>query len=250
MKRTLKLGTVIVLFWNSFVFAQSPSSTDKKPEQATVRIGPYIITTDTQGADFGPYMQRVVHDVKQNWYNLIPVSAKPPLLKKGKLAIEFGIKKNGKITHLRYRTTSGDVALDRAAFIGIKASNPFPPLPAKFHGPYFGLIFTFFYNPWLNGIAPSGAQVRAGSSLQFSPVLTGNAGSTNSVITWSVVGRDCAFGWACGRISEAGLYTAPLTVPDDPTIKVEATVNADGGEGVSAVVTILPHEPSQNNGQH
>jgi TonB family protein len=115
--------------------------------QSAARMGPLEITTDTQGVDFGPYLQRVLHDVKQNWYNLIPESAMAPLLKKGKLTIEFAITKNGQVAGMRYVYGSGDVALDRAAYGGITASNPFPPLPGEFGGQYLGLRFTFFYNP-------------------------------------------------------------------------------------------------------
>jgi outer membrane biosynthesis protein TonB len=115
--------------------------------QPTMRMGDVDITSDTMGVDFGPYLQRVLHDVKQNWYNLIPESAMPPLLKKGKLSIEFAITKTGQIAGLRYVTGSGDVALDRAAYGGITASNPFPPLPSEFGGQYLGLRFTFLYNP-------------------------------------------------------------------------------------------------------
>jgi TonB family protein len=115
--------------------------------QNTARMGPLEITTDTQGVDFGPYLQRVLHDVKQNWYNLIPESAMAPLLKKGKVTIDFAITKNGQVAGMRYLFGSGDVALDRAAYGGITASNPFPPLPSEFGGQYLGLRFTFYYNP-------------------------------------------------------------------------------------------------------
>lgn len=115
--------------------------------QPTARMGALEITSDTMGVDFGPYLQRVLHDVKQNWYNLIPESAMPPLLKKGKLSIEFAITKDGQIAGLRYVNGSGDVALDRAAYGGITSSNPFPPLPKEFGGQYLGLRFTFLYNP-------------------------------------------------------------------------------------------------------
>jgi TonB family protein len=94
--------------------------------------------------DFGPYLQRILQDVKDNWYNLIPESAE---MKKGKLAIEFAITKDGKVADMRLIATSGDVALDRAAWGGINASNPFPPLPAEFSGPYLALRFRFYYNP-------------------------------------------------------------------------------------------------------
>jgi len=115
--------------------------------QPTARVGPYEITSDTMGVDFGPYMQRVLHDVRQNWYAVIPESAMPPLLKKGKVSIEFVILKNGQIAGMRYVLPSGDVALDRAAYGGITSSNPFPPLPREFAGQYLGLRFTFYYNP-------------------------------------------------------------------------------------------------------
>ena len=115
--------------------------------QKNARVGPYEITSDTMGVDFGPYMQRVLHDVKQNWYSIIPESAMPPLLKKGKVTIEFVILKNGQIAGLRYVSGSGDVALDRAAYGGITASTPFPALPTEFGGQYLGLRFTFLYNP-------------------------------------------------------------------------------------------------------
>jgi TonB family protein len=115
--------------------------------QPTARVGPYEILSDTMGVDFGPYMQRVLHDVKQNWYAVIPESAMPPLLKRGKVSIEFAILKNGQIAGLRYVTGSGDVALDRAAYGGITASNPFPPLPREYAGQALALRFTFFYNP-------------------------------------------------------------------------------------------------------
>jgi hypothetical protein len=42
---------------------------------------------------------------------------------------------------------SGDVSLDRAAYGGITASTPFPPLPGEFGGEYLALRFHFFYNP-------------------------------------------------------------------------------------------------------
>jgi TonB family protein len=104
------------------------------------------ILTDTMGVDFGPYLTRIVAIVKQNWYTLMPPSVYPPILKQGKLAIEFVILKNGNSTEMAIRTSSGDVALDRAAWASITASNPFPPLPKEFPGKILGLRFYYFYN--------------------------------------------------------------------------------------------------------
>jgi TonB family protein len=107
-------------------------------------MGPMEVLSDTQGVDFGPYLQRVLHDVKENWYRIIPESA---MMKKGKVTLEFAILKDGSVAGLKVVSTSGDVALDRAAWGGISGSNPFPPLPTEFTGQYLALRFRFYYNP-------------------------------------------------------------------------------------------------------
>ncbi len=111
------------------------------------RVGNIDILSDTQGVDFGPYLARVLQSVRINWYNLIPEVARPPLLKRGQVKIQFVITKDGKVAGMQLIGPSGDVALDRAAWGGITASNPFPPLPGEFRGPYLALRFHFFYNP-------------------------------------------------------------------------------------------------------
>lgn len=111
------------------------------------RVGNIDILSDTQGVDFGPYLARVLQSVRLNWYNLIPEVARPPLLKRGQVKIQFVITKDGKVAGMQLIGPSGDIALDRAAWGGITASNPFPPLPNEFRGPYLALRFHFFYNP-------------------------------------------------------------------------------------------------------
>jgi TonB family protein len=108
------------------------------------QYGNLEILSDTQGVDFGPYLARVVQEVKQHWYNLIPESAE---MKKGKLAIDFAIMKDGHVQGLVVRASSGDPALDRPAYGSITASDPFQPLPKEFNGPYLELRFRFYYNP-------------------------------------------------------------------------------------------------------
>jgi TonB family protein len=116
-------------------------------KQGGVAVGPMDVLSDTMGVDFGPYLARVLHDVRENWYRIIPESARAPLMKKGKVSIEFAILKNGQVAGLQIVGTSGDVALDRAAYGGITASKPFPPLPTEFGGQYLALRFHFYYNP-------------------------------------------------------------------------------------------------------
>lgn len=121
----------------------------QRPSQV---LGPAEVLSDTQGVDFGPYLQRVVQEVREHWYNIIPPVAQPPIMKQGKLAIEFAILRNGNIAGMKLVATSNDTALDRAAWGGITGSNPFPPLPAQFNGQYLALRFYFFYNPTKNDL--------------------------------------------------------------------------------------------------
>ncbi|MGA8762565.1 MAG: TonB family protein [Candidatus Sulfotelmatobacter sp.] len=108
------------------------------------QMGNLEVLSDTQGVDFGPYLARILQDVKDQWYHLIPESA---AMKKGKLAIEFAITKDGHVAGMKLVASSGDVALDRPAWGSITGSNPFPPLPNEFGGQYLALRFTFYYNP-------------------------------------------------------------------------------------------------------
>jgi outer membrane biosynthesis protein TonB len=104
------------------------------------------VLTDTMGWDPSAYLARITQVVRQNWYSILPDSVKYPLYKQGKLSIEFVILKDGKVSGMIYHTSSGDVALDRAAWGSITASNPFPPLPKEFPGQILGLRFYYFYN--------------------------------------------------------------------------------------------------------
>lgn len=103
-----------------------------------------VILSDTRGVDFGPYLARVVWNVRRNWYAVIPVTAR--LGTKGRVAIVFEILKDGSVPELRLVASSGSDPLDRAAVAAIRASNPFPPLPEEFTGNHLVLQFIFLYN--------------------------------------------------------------------------------------------------------
>jgi TonB family protein len=108
------------------------------------KMGNIQILSDTQGVDFGSYLQLVSHNVRENWFKAIPESAQ---LKKGKLTIEFAVTKDGKVRGMKLVASSGDVPLDRAAWAGVTSSDPLPPLPSDFKGEYLALRFRFYYNP-------------------------------------------------------------------------------------------------------
>ena len=106
-------------------------------------MGPLEILTDTMGVDFNPYLTRLLREVKEHWYQLIPESAS---MKRGKVVLQFAILPDGSVAGLQVVETSRDTALDRPAYGSITGSNPFPPLPKEFTGPYLGLRFSYYYN--------------------------------------------------------------------------------------------------------
>ncbi len=271
---------IVVLATSSVVFAQT---TETKPLQrpqpnfsATPAPNPRStgakaldqveILTDTMGVDFGPYLKRVVQIVKQNWYSIMPPSVYPPNFKQGKLAIEFVILKDGTISGLVRDTSSGDVALDRAAWGSITASAPFPPLPEEFPGQRIGLRFYYFYNlkpgecagTQPRGPGPSAEylchfdlttisispcfdiRVPAGSILKF---VASGKDITDASVTWSVSGPGCSES-ACGTISDAGLYTAPVNIPNPPKVIVKATARSDVSITSKSEVTVVQANPS------
>jgi len=105
------------------------------------------ILSDTLGVDFGPYMKRLHYTVQNHWDPLIPESALPPVMKKGVVVIEFSISRDGKVSGMKLISSSGDVALDRAAWGAITDAIPLPRLPAQFAGEYLELRARFYYNP-------------------------------------------------------------------------------------------------------
>jgi TonB family protein len=102
------------------------------------------LLTDPQGVDFRPYLVRILASVKQHWLSVMPESVK--LGRRGKVAIQFSISRDGGVPKLVIAEASGENALDRAAVAGISASVPFPPLPSEFKGDRIVLQMNFAYN--------------------------------------------------------------------------------------------------------
>ena len=233
MKSTILILSILL----SCLAQDLPSSGDNKPQI----FGPTEILTNTMGVDFGPYLTRVYQVVKGNWYRLIPESAMPPTKKRGKVAIRFLVLKDGKVSDMALDESSGDADLDRAAWRSLTVSNPLPPLPREYLGQNIGLRFYYFYNPtsedleFHKPIAAPIQVIRTGSSHQFTETPDG---LSSDAVAWSVSGAGCS-GSGCGVISPSGLYTAPSTVPNPPTITVVATSLSDAKKTVSTAVTII-----------
>ncbi len=105
------------------------------------------ILSDTQGVDFNPWLRRWYFETEHTWDPLIPDEVNPPILKSGQVMVRFKILPNGRVMDgsMRLEGSSGDVALDRAAWGAITGSS-YPPLPSEFHGPFLELRALFMYN--------------------------------------------------------------------------------------------------------
>lgn len=259
----------ILVFCSVFVSGQSstpPASPDQKPkngDSVPQAVEDLEILDDTEGADFGPYLQVVLKFVGDSWSRLIPESA---YLKKGNLAIEFAIKKDGFVTDMRIVATSIDVALDRAAWASISKANPFPPLPSGFTRPYLALRARFYYNPSKSdlgkpdkraviylgkddvdtsipskpnaevSILPSGdLQLPIGGSRAFTATVKGAADKS---VTWIITGSGCS-GLACGEL-KGGTYRTPKHLPDPPLVTVTAISNGEPVARSSVIIHLVP----------
>ena len=255
------LGIMICVVCSVFSFAQkNPSAAGQPGPQASGTVsqelkprsehgravGEVDVLSDPRGVDFGPYLRGVTRDVRLNWYNLIPNSARCPLAKTGTVSIEFAINKDGHVAAIKLADggSSGDTKLDRAAGNAIVASDPFPPLPKEFSGSHIALRFRFYYNPLspdeigsdvprprgaaapaikvkIYGV-PGEVQVPIGSSQLITAAVEG---TTNQALRWTVVGMGCS-GSACGTVMD-GLYIAPALRPYPPVVNVFAIAAAD-----------------------
>ena len=123
----------------------SPGAGGPGQGQGTFGNG-YEILTPTEGVDFSDYMQRMLENVRRNWYAVMPQSAL--LGDRGRVLLRFKIMANGNVPSddPSREMGSGKEPLDRAAVSAIRSSNPFEPLPPGFHGPFIEIRIMFLYN--------------------------------------------------------------------------------------------------------
>ncbi len=81
-------------------------------------------------------------------------------------------------------------------------------------------------------VAPASVGVPVSTTKKFTATVTG---STNTAVTWSVMGG--------GTISSSGLYTAPAAVPSPANVTVQAASVANPSAVATAAVTIQPPPP-------
>src|SRR5579862_1445782 len=128
MKHRLHHGILLWVICGAAAFPQSNSLSTEQEQgppasnSAKQKTGPIDVLSDTNGADFGPYLQGIIKRVQQSWYNVVPDSARSPKMKQGKVSVSFHIIKDGSVSDIAVEESSGDAALDGAAEKGVAAS--------------------------------------------------------------------------------------------------------------------------------
>jgi TonB family protein len=115
-------------------------------QSSPARMGSALeLQTDPEGADFRPYLKRILAIVRRNWFSVLPDSARMGVLR-GRTVVQFVVNRDGSVPKLVIADPSGLQPLDRAAVAGLSMSNPLPPLPDEFKGGFIRLQFSFNYN--------------------------------------------------------------------------------------------------------
>jgi TonB family protein len=201
------------------------------------KSGNVEILTDTQGVNFGPYLKDALATVRKNWYALIPSDAKT---KKGKLAVEFAIKQDGHIAGLKLVSVSGDEALDRAAWGGITASDPFPALPSAFTGSYLALRFRFYYNPSTSDLDQEPGSRAIGASVAHAVLMQETADSNVPKYPKKAL-----------KDKIEGIVRIEAQIAPDGTVQSAAAVegNLVLGDAASQAIRKWRFQPAQINGK-
>lgn len=85
-------------------------------------------------------------------------------------------------------------------------------------------------------VAPTSVTVQAGLTGQFAATVTG---TSNTAVTWSVNNIQGGNS-SVGTISAIGLFSAPATVPANPSVTISATSNQDPTKSAAATAVIAP----------
>ena len=99
------------------------------------------IQFDSKGVDFGPWLRRVIAQIRRNWF--IPLAAQTL---RGHVVITFYVGKDGRITEVRVLRPSGVDAFNNSSFNALAASNPTQPLPPEYPDDRAFFTITFYYN--------------------------------------------------------------------------------------------------------
>jgi TonB family protein len=103
------------------------------------RVG---VSIPLKGYDLLPWATKVIDKLQINW----TLPAVPEVPKAARISMVVVIKKTGELDSIEIIEGTSLEPLDRAALEALRASLPFPPLPADFPGDLLEINFEFVYN--------------------------------------------------------------------------------------------------------
>lgn len=108
-----------------------PHSPSGVSQSAHYQVFGVDILTDTQGVNFGPYIDQVIQILSDTPR---PAKTRADFDDKPTALLSFTIAADGKVTTLHLDESSNYAALDRAAWGSISKVKALPPLPKEFTG--------------------------------------------------------------------------------------------------------------------
>ncbi len=120
--------------------AQPKSEATKSTKPSTSKSpGATGIKVDSEGFNFGYYLEIVRERISDNW-------SPPPVGSEVVVStVYFKIRRTGEITDIKLEKSSGFELYDMAAMKAVSDATPLPPLPAGFKGQWLGVHFEFEY---------------------------------------------------------------------------------------------------------
>lgn len=92
--------------------------------------------------DLGPYLAEVKQRVRQNWQT-------PTVDDNRQTVIVFAIERNGQITGLQIKQSSGSPEVDNKFLAAIEKSAPFAPLPANYPNSHLNIVYDLNINMYV-----------------------------------------------------------------------------------------------------
>jgi TonB family protein len=110
------------------------------PEGGLVTGRDNTLYYDDKGANFVPWIRRMLTEVRRNW--LVPYSAS---FRAGHVAVAVSVDRNGDIVVLEVMIPSGTPGFDNAAQGALRAAD-LQPLPLDYPDDHFEFVLVFWYN--------------------------------------------------------------------------------------------------------
>lgn len=124
--------------------AAGASRSDSGPETLAADLLTAAPSQDKAAMD--SYIPTLIRRTKAEWLKVVPLEARSPLLREGRVAITFMVQADGTARNIVLERTSGNVALDRAAWAAITGSSPYAAFPAGVSMAQMKMRFWFGYN--------------------------------------------------------------------------------------------------------